>query len=247
MKSLLPSRYQLKKALLWPRTQFMRWRYRDSPESMKAMYELHYYRPAFFRFLAATFVNRNILFPAHLTAESVVIDIGAFTGNWAQSVADLYDSTVYSFEPNPRSFERLAQRSLRNPKLHPLPYGLGDRDEEVDFVLGGVNSTVAFEHLTLDNATPQVRAHLADVKRIWDEFGWGRVDLVKIDVEGAEYDLLDRVIEQGLQHQVRCFLIQFHEWHPAAYARRRKIIRELEKTHRLEWKFDFVWEKWVRL
>ena len=247
MKTLLPSPYELKKALLWPRTQIMRWRYRNSQESMKSMLELHYYRPEFFKFVAATFVNKNILHPAELTPECVVIDIGAFTGNWAQHVSTLYDPTIFSFEPNPKSFERLQQRSQHNPKLKALPYGLGDRDQKVEFVLSGLGSTEIYEHTEIEEGAQRVEVEIADIKRVWDEFAWDRVDLVKINIEGAEYDLLDRMFEQGLQHDVQSFLIQFHEWHPRAYSRRRKLLNELRKTHRCEWNFDFVWEKWVKL
>lgn len=247
MKSFLPSAYELKKMLLWPRTQVMRWRYRNAQPSMKAMMEIHYYRPEFFRFVAATFVNKNLLHPPELNAESTVIDIGAFTGSWAQQVSGLYDSTIYSFEPNPKSFARLMERAQNNPKLKPVPYGLGDRDEEVDFVLSGLGSTELWDHSEFEPDAPRIRVEIADVKRVWEEFAWPRIDLVKINIEGAEYSLLERMIELGLHESVGGFLIQFHEWHPRAYQRRRAITKALEKTHRLEWCFDFVWEKWVKL
>lgn len=208
--------------------------------------EIHYYRPEFFRFLAAVYVNKNLLYPSELDPQSTVIDIGAFMGNWAQQVSDLYDCTIYSFEPNPRSFARLVERSQNNPKLVPAPYALGARDEEVDFLMSGLESTAIYEHSEVDAAAPRTRVEVADVKRVWEEFAWARVDLVKIDIEGAEYALLERMIALGLHRNVNGFLIQFHEWHPRAYQRRRAILSALSETHRCEWSFDFVWEKWVK-
>jgi len=214
---------------------------------MKAMYELHYYRPELFKFVAATFVNKNILHPPELTPECTVVDIGAFTGKWAQHISNLYDCTIYSFEPNPKSYERLEERAEHNPKLHPRPYGLGNRDEQVDFVLSGLGSTEVYDHVELEAGAQRVKVDIADVARVWRELDLQRIDLVKINIEGAEYDLLDRMLELGLQESVQSFLIQFHEWHPRAYSRRRKILKELRKTHRCEWNFGFVWEKWVKL
>ena len=104
MKSILPSSYELKKALLWPRTLFMRWKYRNSSGPMKAMLELHYYRPALLHFIGATIGNKHILHDADINSNSVVVDVGAFTGSWAQHMVDRYDPVIYAFEPNPRSF-----------------------------------------------------------------------------------------------------------------------------------------------
>ncbi len=56
------------------------------------------------------------------------LDVGAFTGSWAQHMVDRYDPVIYAFEPNPRSFELLQQKAVNNPKLQPKPYGLGDED-----------------------------------------------------------------------------------------------------------------------
>jgi hypothetical protein len=70
---------------------------------------------------------------------------------------------------------------------------------------------------------------------------------MKINIEGAEFPLLDRMIKTGLLQNVDCFLIQFHEWHPGAYKKRRHIREALSRTHRLEWDYYFIWEKWVRI
>jgi hypothetical protein len=68
---------------------------------------------------------------------------------------------------------------------------------------------------------------------------------MKINIEGAEFPLLERMIECNLLRKVDCFLIQFHEWHPGAYKRRRKIRKALSESHRLVWDYHFIWEKWV--
>ena len=72
------------------------------------------------------------------------------------------------------------------------------------------------------------------------------VDLMKINIEGSEFPLLERMIDCDLLGEVRCFLIQFHEWHPGAYRRRRRIQRALAKTHTKVWDYPFIWEKWQR-
>jgi hypothetical protein len=123
MSSILPSSYQLKKALLWPRTLFMRWKYRKTVGPMKAMMELHYYRPALFEFAGATYVNPHILHDAEIDSDSVVVDVGAFTGAWAQHIVDRYDPVIYAFEPNPNSFARLRKKPQAIPSCRPCLTG----------------------------------------------------------------------------------------------------------------------------
>ena len=246
MKSFLPSSYQTKKALLWPRTLYMRWKYRKSSGPIKSMMELHYYRPALFEYIGATYLNSHILHEMDITSDSVVVDVGAFTGGWAQHIVDRYDPLIYAFEPNPRSFASLQEKASSNPKLRPMQYGLGDEDLSVDFTLNGLGSSMCDDRTGHSNME-RVKVEIAAIDRVWKDLKLGRVDLMKINIEGAEFPLLDKMIKTDLLKQVDCFLIQFHEWHPDAYRKRRQIREELSKTHRLEWDYHFVWEKWVRI
>ena len=246
MTSIFPSIYEMKKALLWPRTLFMRWKYRDTSGPMKAMLELHYYRPAILHFIGATIYNQHILHDADIDSTSVVVDVGAFTGSWAQHMVDRYDPVIFAFEPNPRSFELLQQKAVNNPKLQPMPYGLGDEDITVDFTLNGLGSSMCDDRSSSSDV-PRIKVDIAAIDKVWKDLKLGQVDLMKINIEGAEFPLLDKMIKADLLNKVNCFMIQFHEWHPGAYAKRRHIREELSKTHRLEWDYYFIWEKWVRI
>ena len=246
MPGIVPSLYQLKKALHLPRTMYMRRKYRDNNGFAKTALELHYYRPAMLRFIGATIVNKHLLHEADIGPDSVVIDVGAYTGGWAQHIVDQYDPVIYAFEPNPESFTQLAQKADSNPKLKAVPYGLGDQDLTVDFTLNGTGSSM-FEDRGKHSDTKRIKVDIAAVDRVWSEMQLDNVDLMKINIEGAEFPLLEKMIQMDLLRRVDCFMIQFHEWHPGAYSRRRKIRTELSKTHRLVWDYHFVWEKWVRI
>ena len=104
-----------------------------------------------------------------------------------------------------------------------------------------------FEDREKHSDTKRIKVDIAAVDRVWSEMQLDNVDLMKINIEGAEFPLLEKMIKMDLLRRVDCFMIQFHEWHPGAYSRRRKIRTELSKTHRLVWDYHFVWEKWVRI
>lgn len=88
---------------------------------------------------------------------------------------------------------------------------------------------------------------VAAVDKVWRDLRLGQVDLMRISIEGAEFSMLDKMICANLLNNVNCFMIQFHESHAGAYRKRQRIREELSRTHRLEWDYDFIWEKWVRI
>ena len=91
MALTLPSLYQLKKAVLYPRKLYMRHKEKLEPGFMLSAMELHYYRPAFYEWCGAVADNSQLLYEADINANSVVLDAGAYTGEWAQ-VGDTFKS-----------------------------------------------------------------------------------------------------------------------------------------------------------
>lgn len=69
---------------------------------------------------------------------------------------------------------------------------------------------------------------------------------MKINIEGGEFELLERMAEVDLLPKVDTFLIQFHEAVRGSHRRRRRIRKALAKTHRNTWDYYFAWERWDR-
>lgn len=65
----------------------------------------------------------------------------------------------------------------------------------------------------------------------------GDIDLVKMDIEGAEYAVIDRLIESGVIHRVKQLLIEFH--HGARY-RGSDTKRCVENIRRAGFELFFV-------
>jgi FkbM family methyltransferase len=242
---MIPTPYQLKKALMLPRKLYMRHREKLEPGFLRSALELHYYRPAFYRWLRAVGENKDLLHEADIDENSLVLDVGAFIGEWAEEIEARYNPRIIAFEPDPRNFKQLLKKADANEKLTAFEYGLGDKNETLRMALLHMGSTVYDDNI--DDCADWTNVEIRDVYGAWKELELADVDLMKVNIEGAEFPLFERMIETGLLGEVRTYLIQFHEWHPRAYSRRRSIRRALARTHRLEWDHHFIWEKWVRL
>ena len=67
---------------------------------------------------------------------------------------------------------------------------------------------------------------------------------MKINIEGAEYELLTRLIEVGLVKNIKNIQIQFHNFSCDSRVHMEEIQRVLGQTHRLTYQYEFVWENW---
>jgi hypothetical protein len=84
------------------------------------------------------------------------------------------------------------------------------------------------------------------VVEVIDELDRDQIDLLKINIEGGEFELLERLLAAGQADRLRYLQIQFHPGPPAAESRREAIRDGLARTHRLMWDYPWIWESWER-
>jgi FkbM family methyltransferase len=91
----------------------------------------------------------------------------------------------------------------------------------------------------------KVIAPVIDIKSVLDDLSDSKIGCLKINIEGGEYELMERLNEVNYNSRIKCFLIQFHQ-QPSDYLKRyENIVRDLSKTHSRVWSYDMVWEKWI--
>jgi len=178
----------------------------------------------------------NLLYDFPLTSKSMVFDIGGCKGDWSFGIFQLYDPFIYAFEPV-KAFYREMVKSLRySPKVMICNKAISDSIGEAVF---GVNGTSSGFYCENPDRTETVA--VLDIASTISNF---KIDLMKINVEGAEYKILDRILSVGAANQISNFLIQFHNIVPDHEMRRQNIHIGLSKTHNLVFDFPYVWEHW---
>lgn len=127
--------------------------------------------------------------------QGTVLDIGANVGTHSSAFARVF-KTVLAFEPNPilwHQFERnMALNGLDNVQLHKL--GLADMDSELTLYLidkpnYGLGTFSPVEQYDLP-LRPAATCPIRHARNYLAEIGAGRVDAVKIDVQGFEPEVL---------------------------------------------------------
>lgn len=235
------STYDAVRLLRTPQIRKGRRRYAGEPEPMIERLEAHAYRPAAIDAMVSVAMDPDFYYRADLDSSSVVVDLGAFKGEVAQTFVDLYGCKVHSFEPHPRYYAMMAERFEGNDLVSTYRYGLGHGDARLEMKDLGLGSTV---HGKQDDSTSTIEVEIRDVAAVLDELGHARIDYLKVNIEGAEFELLDRLFESGWNQNIRYMLIQFHEWYPGAYYRRWRSHRQLRTSHEMAWGFDWIHELW---
>lgn len=184
--------------------------------------------------------NDTLRMDYDLNQQSIIFDLGGYKGQWASDIFARYACRVEVFEPYPLFAAAITQRFQHNPKITVHTFGL-DRSDEKQFLSVDADATSLFKTQGSDKA---VEVELKRAKDFLQAGNFEQIDLMKINIEGGEYNLLEHLIEEGLITRLKNIQVQFHHFMPNAKARMQAIQAELSKTHELTYQFEFLWENW---
>jgi len=130
-----------------------------------------------------------------------VLDIGGNIGATALNFSRIFpNATIYAFEPAPDNFALLQRNAANCGRIRALNVGLGAQDATLELFasddpanFGGYSLHAAGSDPSRRTAIP-VRA----VAGMLAELGVESVDVIKIDTEGAEWDILTAFPERIL-------------------------------------------------
>lgn len=174
-----------------------------------------------------------------LGKEDIVLDVGGYEGQWASDIYSKYLCTIHIFEPVRTYADLIMERFEKNSQIHTHAYGLGNKNHELQLSLAGdASSTI----VKTDNL---VTVKIVEFKSWVKANLITKVTLIKINIEGGEYELLEHILETGLIENIENLQIQFHNFFPDAEQRMLEIQTSLQKTHELTYQYKFIWENWT--
>lgn len=174
----------------------------------------------------------------NLNSHSIVIDAGGYKGEWADKINQLYGCKVYIFEPVERYYLQIEERFSDNTDIKVFKKGVSNSNERIRIFDSEDSSSVYWGEGNSEEI------ELVNFSTFLSEEGIGSIDLLKVNVEGGEYDLLEGIIDNGEQTRIKNIQVQFHRFVEDCVERRSKIRKELSKTHSLTYDYEFIWENW---
>lgn len=141
----------------------------------------------------------------------VVIDVGANVGLFTEYCLRKGASKVYSVEINDKAIDTFKQihGSRENVKL--ITKGLSAESGEIEVYLDPENSLVSSVIQThTSGLSISKKVQMMSLKELLDSENIQHVNLLKIDVEGAEYDIF-KSIDSEILSKVDYILMEFHD------------------------------------
>ena len=188
----------------------------------------------------------NKRYQYNLNKESIVIDIGGYVGLWAKQIANKFGCFVHSYEAVDRYFSQIKHQNVIPYKyavtcntgidyMHVCDEGSAiealsefkkknDRDSSYQSNIKSHSKIPLEEVNTIDINVP-------DFKECFN--------VLKINIEGGEYDILEKMCKTKTINKVQNLQIQFHDFVDNAQNKYNNIFDKLSITHMCE--FDSMW------
>jgi FkbM family methyltransferase len=133
-----------------------------------------------------------------------IIDAGAHIGCASVLFSTQYPgATIAAVEPTPDNFRVLERNSARRPEIHPVNAALWSHETTLRLQNPDA-ATWSFRMEEANDGIPTVT-----VEGLMRRFGFDRVDILKMDVEGAETQILNHGADW--LDRVGCLMIELHE------------------------------------
>ncbi len=151
--------------------------------------------------------------------EDITFDLG---------LIERFGCTVHAFDPTPRAREHVQNHADRYPSYEFEPIGIWDEDATVKFYEPKDPAHVSHSALNLQQTDRYFEAACKRLGGIMEHNGHDRLDLLKLDIEGAEYKVVESLVADGLDVRVLC--VEYDEaFHPLDSGYKQRIRRSLQR------------------
>lgn len=178
----------------------------------------------------------SLLYPKDLNQNSVVVDIGGFTGDWSSRIYNENQCQIYIFEPTLRHYRSLVNRFQNFPKVSVFNEGLSSRS--YSFEIKKVEDTVS--DYNIDEQVYKV----TNIIEKFDLLEINAVDCLKISVLGEDFDIIQTLFISNRLKSINHIFIQPVELHPLSIEFLNKTRDLLSQSHFDVFSYDFVWDYW---
>lgn len=175
----------------------------------------------------------------NLPDNPIIFDVGGYNGDWTQVSLNYYNNPkIYIFEPVMEFYKKIVDRYKGYSNIKVYNFGLSDNN-------GIENIFINKDSSSLFKKTNNIKEiQLVNIIDFLKSEKIYHVDLIKINIEGEEYRLLEHLIKYPELNIFNNFLIQFHDFIENSKIRKDKITSELSKYYELIFDYPFVFEGW---
>lgn len=175
--------------------------------------------------------HEDIRYDYPLNENSSVIDCGFYEGDFTKRIWEKYRCWITAYEPINRLYNLGHDKVGVNWKIALIHSAVGNSNRSERFhVKGSMTGPYA------DGETEEVQVVPLNIAKA--------VDLLKLNIEGMEFEVLEHLISEGTARLCHNIQVQFHGVVPDAQKRYQAIRDKLLETHEFTYCFPWCWENY---
>jgi FkbM family methyltransferase len=140
-----------------------------------------------------------------LNENSIVFDCGGYKGDFADKIYNKYNCNVYIFEPYYPLYNLIVDRFSNKEKIKVYNYAIFDQTMDSKILYLDDASILSDVKTNDDNTKDEHLVRLKSFVEVYTELKINVIDLLKINVEGSEFNILQNVFDNNLQYKINNF------------------------------------------
>jgi len=160
-------------------------------------------------------------------AKHAIIDIGGHAGFFALYAATINPNvSIYSFEPHNENYKMLKENLKQNriKSVRPKNLAIANKIGEVELILSQEDLNHSIVH-AIETVNETQKVGCTTLEKIMQKNDLKKVELLKIDCEGAEFQIL-RSTPQSSFDKIQHIFLEYHDWTPNENHRELKSFLE---------------------
>jgi len=158
-----------------------------------------------------------------LNSDSTVLDLGANQGHFSHGILSRYQCRVFAVEP----FSKLRAGIEHSPGLTLLPFAVGGLCKRATLNVFGSRCASLLHQKEHEVLESEEDVDVLDLRGVLERLGTDRVDLMKVDIEGAEVEMFASASDADLRKCVQ-ITVEFHDFlYPEHFPQVEEVKRRL--------------------
>ncbi len=176
-----------------------------------------------------------------LDDNSIVFDLGGYEGQWSERIYNKYKCYIHIFEPIPHLYNQIVSKFANNEKIKVYNFGISDATKELNIFLSSDSSSF------YGGGNDKIKCQVKSILEFIEENNITNIDLMKLNIEGDEYPVMDCLLNNNLTTIIENVQVQFHDFIHDSINLRNSIHERISKTHKITYNYEFVWENWEKI
>ncbi len=148
--------------------------------------------------------------------------------------------TVHAFDPTPRAIAHVQSVAATEPRFKFQAVGVWSMDQTLRFYQPAKPSHVSHSILNLQKTDVYFEAPCRSIASLMQQHGHHHIDLLKLDIEGAEYAVLQAMFDANIFPKILC--VEFDQPYPYWDTVRfiRSMLPRYDIYKIMGWNFGFI-------